>query len=367
MTSTKDIRRVSHGGHRIRAVWYRGKKIWPRISADIAPWCGLIMESYLASRRENVFCSYIPATQNTSTLDSSWENTCIAWVLMRPSSEFALSQGQRKVFSAVRSDKTLTISSISVKGKSMSEVLDLPSSDPVAVKLTMGKQWYGYWIQAEVFNAVGVSVAKKDVGNGGAFTKGETAFVKGEITATQSGCDFYAYKIGSNTWWGNLKENVCLKHNMAAEVVKNKGPWLSSAFIPTDILSIAIYGGGQGGQGGGNDNGYNGKKGADGGMIVIPSGVIGGVLTPGDGGKGAWGSSSHEGKYGRPGEPTTFDSVSTAGQPRGVHIVGGVGIPNFGLGKGGSGGSRSSDSSSGQLGDDGSRGGLVAVYQWKNN
>lgn len=364
MTSAKNIRRVSHGGHRIRAVWYRGKKIWPRISADIAPWCGLIMESYLASRRENVFCSYIPATQNTSTLDSNWENTCIAWVLMRSRADFTLAQGQRKVFSAVRSDKTLTISSISVKGKSMSEVLDLPSSDPVAVKLTMGKQWYGYWIQAEVYNAVGVSVAKKDVGNGGAFTKGETAFSKGEIAATQNGCSFYAYRIGYDSWWGNLKENVCLKHNMAAEVVKDKGPWLSSAFIPTDILSIAIYGGGQGGQGGGHSR--SGQSGADGGMVIAPSGVIGGFLNPGDGGKGAWGSSSYEGNYGRPGEPTTFDSITTAGQTSEKHIVGGVTIPNFWLGDGGGGGS-SGDGSSGNSGADGRDGGLVAVYQWKNN
>lgn len=364
MTSTKDIRRVSHGGHRIRAVWHRGKKIWPRISADIAPWCGLIMESHLASRHQNVFCSPIPATQNTSTLNSSWENSCIAWVLMRPSSEFALSQGQRKVFSAVRSDKTLTISSISVKGKSMSEVLDLPSSDPVAVKLTMGKQWYGYWIQAEVFNAVGVSVAKKDVGNGGAFTKGETAFSKGEIAATQNGCSFYAYRIGYDSWWGNLEEDVCLKNNMAAEVVMTEGEWLSSAFIPTDILSIAIYGGGQGGQGGGHSR--SGKSGADGGMVIAPSGVIGGFLNPGDGGKGAWGSSSYEGKYGRPGEPTTFDSLSTAGQLMRAHVVGDVTIPNFGLGDGGGGGS-SGDGSSGNSGADGRDGGLVAVYQWKNN
>ncbi|CAB1001140.1 hypothetical protein FRC0522_00509 [Corynebacterium diphtheriae] len=364
MTSTKDIRRVSHGGRRIRAVWHRGKKIWPRISADIAPWCGLIMESYLASRRENVFCSYIPATQNTSTLDSNWENTCIAWVLMRSRADFTLAQGQRKVFSAVRSDKTLTISSISVKGKSMSEVLDLPSSDPVAVKLTMGKQWYGYWIQAEVYNAVGVSVAKKDVGNGGAFTKGETAFSKGEIAATQNGCSFYAYRIGYDSWWGNLKEDVCLENNMAAEVVMTEGEWLSSAFIPTDVLSIAIYGGGQGGQGGGHSR--SGQSGADGGMVIAPSGVIGGFLNPGDGGKGAWGSSSYEGKYGRPGEPTTFDSLSTAGQTRGNHIVGGVTIPDFRLGDGGGGGS-SGDGSSGNSGADGRDGGLVAVYQWKNN
>lgn len=367
MTSMKDIRRVSHGGHRIRAVWYRGKKIWPRISPGIAPWCGLIMESHLASRHQNVFCSPIPATQNTSTLNSSWENSCIAWVLMRPSSEFALSQGQRKAFSVMRSGKTVTVSSTSVKGKFITLSVDVPIVGPVAVKLTMGKQWYGYWIQAEIFNTAGVSVAKKDVGNGGGFTAGETAFVKGEVTVTQRGCGFYAYEIGSNTWWGNLKEDSCLRNNMAAEVVRAKGEWLSSDFIPTDVLSIAIYGGGQGGQGGGNDNGYNGEKGADGGMIIVPSGVIGGFLTPGAGSRGGWGYGGSTGDTARPGEATTFDSLSTAGQPRGVHIVGGVGIPNFGLGKGGSGGSRSSDSSSGQLGDDGSRGGLVAVYQWKNN
>lgn len=365
MTSAKNIRRVSHGGHRIRAVWYRGKKIWPRISADIAPWCGLIMESHLASLRDRgVICSSVPTVAGTSMLDSSWENTCVAWVLMRPSSEFALSQGKRKAFSVMRSGKTVTVSSTSVKGKFITLSVDVPVVGPVAVKLTMGKQWYGYWIQAEIFNTAGVSVAKKDIGNGGGFTAGETAFVKGEITATQNGCGFYAYQIGSNIWWGNLTESMCLRNNMAAEVVKDKGPWLSSAFIPTDILSIAIYGGGQGGQGGGHSR--SGKSGADGGMVIAPSGVIGGFLNPGDGGKGAWGSSSYEGKYGRPGEPTTFDSLSTAGQLMRAHVVGDVTIPNFGLGDGGGGGS-SGDGSSGNSGADGRDGGLVAVYQWKNN
>ncbi|CAB0946133.1 hypothetical protein FRC0477_00769 [Corynebacterium diphtheriae] len=365
MTSAKNIRRVSHGGHRIRAVRYRGKKIWPRISADIAPWCGLIMESHLASLRDRgVICSTIPATVGTSMLGSEWENTCVAWVLMRPSSEFALSQGRRKAFSVMRTGSTVTVSSKSVKGKFITLSVDVPVVGPVAVKLTMSKQWYGYWIQAEVFNTAGVSVAKKDVGNGGGFTAGETAFVKGEITATQSGCGFYAYEIGSNIWWGNLKENGCLQHNMAAEVVKEKGPWLSSAFIPTDILSIAIYGGGQGGQGGGS---YQGTSGVDGGMVIAPSGVIGGVLTPGAGSSGGWGG-YRDGNEAAQASHTTFDSLSTAGQPMRAHVVGGVTIPNFGLGDGGGGGSRRRDDDShGDRGGDGKNGGLVAVYQWKNN
>nr|CAB0951019.1 hypothetical protein FRC0469_01039 [Corynebacterium diphtheriae] len=365
MTSAKDIRRVSHGGHRIRAVWYRGKKIWPRISADIAPWRGLIMESHLASLRDRgVICSTIPATVGTSMLGSEWENTCVAWVLMRPSSEFALSQGRRKAFSVMRTGSTVTVSSTSVKGKFITLSVDVPVVGPVAVKLTMGKQWYGYWIQAEVFNTAGVSVAKKDVGNGGGFTAGETAFVKGEITATQSGCGFYAYEIGSNIWWGNLKENGCLQHNMAAEVVKEKGPWLSSALIPTDILSIAIYGGGQGGQGGGS---YQGTSGVDGGMVIAPSGVIGGVLTPGAGSSGGWGGYSY-GSEAAQASHTTFDSLSTAGQLMRAHVVGGATISNFGLGDGGKGGSgRRDDGSHGDRGGDGKNGGLVAVYQWKNN
>ncbi|ESU59057.1 hypothetical protein BHG00_09675 [Corynebacterium ulcerans] len=367
MTSMNSIKRVSHANHRIRAMWHQGKKIWPKFPRDIAPWCGLIMESHLASRRQDVFCSSIPAGQSTSVLDSNWENACIAWVLMRSRAEFALAQGQRKVFSAARSDKTLTISSISVNGKSMSAVLDLPNFEPVAVKLTMGKQWYGYWIQAEVFNAAGVSVAKKDVGNGGAFTKGETAFSKGEITATQSGSSFYAYAIGSASWWGNFGESSCLKNNMAVEVVKNKGAWLSSAFIPTDVLSIALYGGGQGGQGGGEMSGWNGEKGSSGGMIVAPSGVIGGVLTPGAGSRGGSGYAGYYGNAASPGGATTLDSLSTAGQKMKNHVVDGLIIPNFGLGAGGDGGSKSSDTSSGHSGSDGANGGLVAVYQWKNN
>ncbi|PSA73052.1 hypothetical protein BT094_12025, partial [Corynebacterium diphtheriae] len=72
--------------------------------------------------------------------------------------------------------------------------------------------------------------------------KCESAFVKGEVTEAQSGCGFYAYEIGSNIRWGNLKEFYCLKDNMAAESVKGNGPGVSSARIPTDILSIAIYG-----------------------------------------------------------------------------------------------------------------------------
>lgn len=365
MTSAKDIRRVSHGGHRIRAVWHRGKKIWPRISADIAPFCGLIMESHLASLRDRgVICSTIPATVGTSMLGSEWENTCVAWVLMRPSSEFALSQGRRKAFSVMRTGSTVTVSSTSVKGKFITLSVDVPVVGPVAVKLTMGKQWYGYWIQAEIFNTAGISVAKKDIGNGGGFTKGETAFVKGEVTVAQSGCGFYAYEIGSNIWWGNLKEYYCLKDNMAAEVVKEKGPWLSSAFIPTDILSIAIYGGGQGGQGGGS---YEGASGVDGGMVIAPSGVIGGVLAPGAGSSGGWGGYSYGSEAARAFH-TTFDSLSTAGQLMRAHVVGGVTISNFGLGDGGGGGrKRSDDGSHGDRGADGKNGGLVAVYQWKNN
>ncbi|WP_219926462.1 hypothetical protein, partial [Corynebacterium diphtheriae] len=63
-----------------------------------------------------------------------------------------------------------------------------------------------------------------------------------------------------------------MKDNMAAEIVKGKGPWVSSAFITTDILSIAIYGGCQGGQGGGYSR--SGQSGAGGGMVIAPCVVI---------------------------------------------------------------------------------------------
>lgn len=354
----KDVRNISLGSQKVKAVWFQGKKLWPVLDDRITAFRGLIhtLHTYSSSSLRVSPVPVEPGHTSSTSVSGSKINQAIMWVVLGDRGVFTMSHHGKSTIRISRTGSALEVSSYSKESDYMKVNPTAPGSGPCLVRVRMDTQWYGYWFEAEVFDMSGRSLGKRDVGNGGAFTSSKTAFSTGTVTISQSDCAFYAYEIGGTRFPARtvLDEPTVIGYNAAAYAVTTNGTWApSSQLFPIENLDVWLYAGGGGGSGSGS------IRGVDGGNIKLTSVPSSGAwLTVGRGGHGGSGA---YGASGGPGGATTFAGYSAnPGGSRSMPVIPGTsyGLRNVTLGVGGEGGGGNTD------GRAGTNGGLLAVYSW---